>query len=85
LNINAERHQLDFIPSIILSACFSYGYWLSTNQESPTRFVSIAMLGWGLTIISVLAAALFVLTGYGGRFQKMNPDLLGMLKEFFPK
>jgi hypothetical protein len=83
LNINAERHQLDFLPSFLLCASFAYGYWLSINQRSPNRFVGIALAGWILTIFSVSAGVLFALTGYGGRFQRMNPELNQKLKQFF--
>jgi hypothetical protein len=84
LNINAQRHQLDFLPSFILSACFAYGSWLTQKQRDPTQFVAVALVGWGLALLSVFTAVLFALTGYGGRFQKMNPELLRTLKELFP-
>jgi hypothetical protein len=63
----------------------SMGYWqlaeAANGDHSRSRFVCYS--SWILAIATALIGILLAMTGFGARFEQLNPELFSQLTRFF--
>lgn len=78
------RHQVDFVPSLLLLAACGNWWLLSLLKTSRGLQGTLAVLAAGLGLATALIGVLLAITGFQGNFESLNPDLFRLLTKIFP-
>ena len=79
LSVNSMRHEMDFLPTLLLLSVLGYGQSL-VNLRSRNRKAWIMNVGALLLAASTVSIGFMLgITGYQGRFETLNPELFQRL------
>lgn len=82
LSVNSMRHELDFIPTLFVSASIGYGHTIR-SASSRIKYVLLTTAATIISLLTVLVSLLLAVTGYNGALESRNPELFLKLIEIF--
>ncbi len=79
------RYAADFVPLLTLTAVFGYWQGIQALVNKPLIGLAWKIAGIALAILSAGLGMLLGVTGYGARFELINPVLFDQLTRFFAR